>query len=144
MLDIRVRCLFFVGQQQFWVDLPPTIGEMKGPIKTRAEKAAIAIPLVSFPNMSAKAPPTTARGQEAKTPAKKRHSMRVWKSFAVAQANMKQVYIVWQLVVRQPLLSSLVLEELTNTKQEAVIGIFLPYISERGAHAKGPVAKPQM
>jgi hypothetical protein len=33
--------------------------------QTIAEKAAIAIPRVSFPKMSAKAPPTTARGQDA-------------------------------------------------------------------------------
>jgi len=37
----------------------PTMGEMKGPRKTSAEKAAIAIPLVSFPNKSLNAPPTT-------------------------------------------------------------------------------------
>ena len=98
------------------------MGEMNGPIKTRAENPAIAMPRVSFPNKSENAPPTTARGQDAKTPAKKRHSMRVCKSFAVAAANMKQV----------------------KTKQAPVKGNFLPYNSERGPNARGPVAKPQM
>lgn len=68
-----------------------TIGLINGPMNTIAEKHAMAIPRVSLPNRSEKAPPTTASGQDANTPAKKRHNMRVWKSFAVAQANMKQV-----------------------------------------------------
>lgn len=66
----------------------PTMGLINGPMKTRAENAAMAIPLVSFPNMSLNAPPTTANGQLAKTPAKKRASINVWKSFAVAAANL--------------------------------------------------------
>lgn len=100
----------------------PAIGEMKGPRNTNAEKPAIATPLVSLPNISLNAPPTTANGHEAKTPAKNRDNISVWKSLAVAAANMKQVKI----------------------KQATVIGIFRPYNSDKGAHARGPVAKPQM
>jgi hypothetical protein len=62
-------------------------------MNTNAENPAIATPLVSFPKRSLKAPPTTAKGQEANTPAKNRHSIKVWKSFAVAAANMKHVHI---------------------------------------------------
>jgi hypothetical protein len=47
-------------------------------MNTNAENPAIAIPLVSFPKRSLKAPPTTAKGQEANTPAKNRHSIKVW------------------------------------------------------------------
>jgi len=100
----------------------PTIGEMKGPINTNAENPAIAIPLVSFPNKSENAPPTTASGQLANTPAKNRVSISVWKSFAVAAANIKHV----------------------NTKHAPVIGIFLPYNSDNGPKASGPVANPQI
>ena len=82
----------------------PTMGDMNGPRNTKAEKKAIAIPLVSFPNMSEYAPPTTASGQDANTPAKNRVSISVWKSFAVAAANMKHV----------------------NTKQAPVSGSFRP------------------
>jgi hypothetical protein len=68
------------------------MGDINGPRKTSEEKHAIAIPRVSLPNMSEKAPPTTANGQDANTPAKNRQSISVWKSFAVAQANMKHVW----------------------------------------------------
>ena len=64
---------------------------MNGPMKMRAEKKAIVILLVSFPNKSEKAPPTTANGHDTKTPAKNRESNSICKSFAVVAANMKHV-----------------------------------------------------
>jgi hypothetical protein len=100
----------------------PTIGDMNGPRKTRAENAAMAIPLVSLPNISLNPPPTTANGQLANTPEKNLASINVWKSLAVAAANMKQVKI----------------------KQAPVIGHLLPYSLLNGANASGPVANPQM
>ncbi|KAF4618974.1 hypothetical protein G7Y89_g14874 [Cudoniella acicularis] len=54
----------------------PTMGETKGPMNT-SEKKAIAISRVSLSKRSENAPPTTASGQEANTPAKYRVSIKV-------------------------------------------------------------------
>lgn len=60
--------------------------------------------------------------QEAKTPAKNRHSMSVWKSFAVVAANMKQVKI----------------------KHAPISGSFRPCSSDSGPNGRGPVENPPM
>lgn len=58
-------------------------------MNTVAEKTAIAKPLLSLPNMSAKMAAVTASGQLPNSPAKNLHIMIVWRFAAVATAMVK-------------------------------------------------------
>ena len=61
----------------FIIMKPPTKGASKGPVKTVIEKTVMARPRVLLSNMSEKTAATTVRGQDPKTPAKKRDSITV-------------------------------------------------------------------
>lgn len=100
---------------------PPAIGAIKGPEKTAMENTAIAEPLVSCVNMSAKTAPTTAKGHDAKNPPQNRHIKTVWISFATATA-------IWNIEKPKIPISS---------------GKRRPLSSENGAQTKGPLAKPR-
>ena len=63
---------------------PPMKGANNGPMKTVAEKTAIAKPRVLLLNISANAAATTAKGHEPNKPSKNRQIMTVWMSFATA------------------------------------------------------------
>jgi hypothetical protein len=68
---------------------PPMKGARSGPMKTVAEKTAMARPRTLLSNMSAKTAATMARGLEPKRPAKKRQISTVWRSLATATAMLK-------------------------------------------------------
>jgi len=63
---------------------PPTNGARRGPMKTVAEKHAIASPRVSLSHISAKMAATTANGADPKNPSQKRQMRTVWMFWAVA------------------------------------------------------------
>jgi len=68
---------------------PPMIGPAIGPMNVAAAKTHTAIPLSTGPKKSARVPPTIARGAEAKTPPKNRHSMIVYRFCATATGIWK-------------------------------------------------------
>lgn len=62
-----------------------------GPMNTVAEKTAIAKPLASLPNISAKIAAVIAKGADPKKPLKNLHNMIVCKSCAVATAIVNKL-----------------------------------------------------
>lgn len=97
-----------------------TVDPNSGPVKAVMVKRVIARPRMRLSKMSEKTAATTAIEHAPKKPPKKRHSMMVWRSFAVATAN-------WKIV---------------NPNIAMSIGRRRPRNSENGAHRIGPVAKP--
>lgn len=95
-------------------------GASKGPVKTVMEKTVMARPRVLLSNMSENTAATTAKGQEPKTPAKKRVSITVWRSLAVAVAT----------------------EKTEKPNMAPIRGNLRPRSSDNGAHSIGPVANP--
>jgi hypothetical protein len=67
----------------------PMIGPAIGPMKVAAAKTQTAMPLSTGPKKSASAPPTIARGAEAKAPPKNRQSIIVYKFDATATGIWK-------------------------------------------------------
>jgi hypothetical protein len=100
---------------------PPTNGAAKGPMKTAMQKTDITTPRWAVENRSAKTAGTMDIGLAAKRPAKKRDSIIVCVSLAVAQA-----------IVKIPL-----------PKIPMHRGQRRPMISDMGAHAIGPAANPR-
>lgn len=68
---------------------PPMMGPSVGPMKVAAEKRHAATPRSIGSKKSANAPPTTARGAEAKKPPKKRQTKMVCKFVATATGIWK-------------------------------------------------------
>lgn len=63
---------------------PPIIGPSVGPMNVDAPNSVIATPRLIGSKKSASAPPTTARGADAKKPPKKRQIMIVCRFVATA------------------------------------------------------------
>ena len=104
----------------FMIVKPPMNGARRGPVNTVIEKTVMARPRVRALNMSEKTAATTASGQEAKTPPKKRQMRTVWRSFPTAEP----------------------IEKIEKPNMAIINGSFLPRNSESGAHKSGPVANP--
>jgi hypothetical protein len=90
--DCVMKPLF--GGQQVSRDIEevvayPMIGPAIGPMNVAAAKTQTAMPLSTGPKKSARAPPTIARGADAKAPPKNRHSIIVYKFCATATGIWK-------------------------------------------------------
>ena len=99
---------------------PPTIGPRMGPMNGAAAKMDIARPRCREGNMSAMTPPALVKGEDPKAPARNRVTMSVVMFLLPTAPALKAViapYVPEKIICR-------------------------PYSSERGAHSRGPMAKP--
>jgi hypothetical protein len=103
-----------------WVTIaPPTMGANTGPAATASAYPTIAFPRWVASQMSANAPPVQMMGAAPKKPHQNRVMIMPAMSFEAPVAK----------------------EKIAATKHGAMVGHFLPYISDKGAHTSGPKPK---